>query len=271
MTQLGGNSWGKSAVRVSKMYRGEVADDLSDVTVSILLEGDVEAAHVEGDNQNVLPTDTIRNTVYGLAQEHLSKDLERFGVVLAEHFLSRDTVDQAGVHIEETIWQRETATGFLGGGSVRRLARIGRGRGSYSRGGVSGLVVLKTSGSAFSGFPKDDFTLLAEKEDRLLATSITAEWDYSDLPDDTADTWGLVCRTMIDSFFGESSQSLQQQGYLMGEAVLEAVAEISEISLHLPNQHHLDFDLTRFGLPDHGVVFHPVTEPYGDIALTVRR
>lgn len=271
MATLGANRWGKSEVRVSKVHRGEAADDFSDVTVSVFLEGDVETAYTEGDNRNVLPTDTMRNTIYGLAQEHLTKDLEGFGETLADHFLSLASVDQVRVVLEEIVWQRETGTGFLGGGSVRRLARIGRGRDSHTRGGVSGLVVLKTGGSAFSGFPKDGFTILPEREERILATSITAEWDYVEMPEDTAATWGLACRTIIDSFFTERSESLQHQGYLMGEAVLEAVPEISEISLHLPNQHHLDFDLTRFGLHDNGVVFHPVTEPYGDISLTVRR
>ena len=271
MAGLVGNSWGKSDVRVSKVHRGDLADDFSDVTVSVRLEGDVDAAHTEGDNRNVLPTDTMRNAIYGLAQEHLNKDLEGFGAVLAEHFLSRAFVDQAEVNLEERVWQRETGTGFTGGGSMRRSAQVRRGSDSHTRGGVEGLVVLKTRGSAFSGFPKDEFTILEEKDDRLLATSITSVWEYSRMPADTAATWGLACRTMIDSFFSERSASLQQQGYLMGEAVLGAVAEISEISFHLPNQHHLDFDLTRFGLPDHGVVFHPVTEPYGDITLTVRR
>jgi urate oxidase len=271
MAALGANRWGKSGIRVSKVHRGELADDFSDVTVSIVLEGDVARAHTEGDNRNVLPTDTMRNTVYALAQDHLTRDLEGFAVRLVEHFLSGDTVEQATVELEERVWQRETGTGFLGGGSVRRMARAGRGKDVYDRSGLKGLVVLKTRGSAFSGFPSDQFTTLPEKDDRILATSIDAEWTYSRTPDDTAATWDLVRRSMIDSFFAERSSSVQHQGYLMGEAVLEAVSEISEISLHLPNQHHLDFDLTRFGLPDHGVVFHPVAEPYGDIALTVRR
>lgn len=271
MARLGANRWGKSEVRVSKIHRGDLADDISDVTVSVLLEGDVEAAHTRGDNSRVIPTDTVRNTVYALAQDHLSRDLERFGLVLTDHFLSRDSVRRVSVELRERVWQRETATGFLGGGSVRRVASIARGDDEQSRSGVEGLVVVKTTGSAFTGFPSDEYTTLPEKEDRLLSTAITAEWEYSELPVDTAATWGMVCRTMIDSFFGETSASVQQQGYLMGEAVLGAVSEISEISLHLPNLHHLDFDLTRFDMDDLGVVFHPVSEPYGDISLTVRR
>lgn len=271
MAELGANRWGKSQVRVSKIHRGELADEISDVTVSVLCEGDVAAAHTQGDNSEVLPTDTMKNMVYALAQEHLTRDLEGFAVRLAERFLTRESIRQVAVELKERVWQRETATGFLGGSSVRRIARVSRGEDEEARSGVEDLVVLKTRGSAFTGFPKDEFTVLAEAEDRLLATSISAEWDYHEVPEDTAATWGLVCRTMIDSFFGEWSASLQHQGFLMGEAVLDAVVEISEISLQLPNQHHLHFDLTRFGMDDHATVFHPVSEPYGDIALTVRR
>lgn len=271
MAELGANRWGKSAVRVSKIHRGEAADDISDVTVSVFCEGNVAEAHTEGDNRNVLPTDTMKNTVYALAQEHLTKDLEGFGSRIAEHFLGRDTIHQVRVELVERVWRRETATGFLGGDSVRRLARIARGDEEETVSGVEDLLVLKTRGSAFAGFPKDDLTTLPETEDRLLATSITAEWRYDPVPEDTAAAWGQICRTMIDTFFAEWSASVQHQGYLMGEAVLDAVPEVSVMSLRLPNQHHLSVDLTRFGLDDDGLVFHPVAEPYGDIALTVKR
>ena len=56
---LGANRWGKSEVRVSKVLPG---DEFVDITVQVLLEGDVGPAHTEGDNVNVLPTDTMRNT-----------------------------------------------------------------------------------------------------------------------------------------------------------------------------------------------------------------
>ena len=132
-------------------------------------------------------------------------------------------------------------------------------------------MVLKTRGSAFSGFPSDEFTILPEAEDRLLATSITAEWVYSSLPTDPSNTWGTVRATMVDSFFAVDSASVQHQGYLMGEQVLVVVPEVTEISLRLPNQHHLPFDLSRFGMEWANTVFHPVSEPFGDIYLTVTR
>ncbi len=268
---LGANRWGKSGVRISKVFRGDDGDDFVDLTVQILLEGDVGPAHTEGDNSAVVPTDTMRNTVYGLAQDRLTRDLERFGELLCDHFLANDGVHDAGVAIEERIWGRETAHGFIGGHSERRKVRVARGSEKSTSAGIEGLVVLKTSGSAFEGFPKDEFTILPETSDRLLATSVTADWDYSSIPSDTSATWGLVRRVLVDRFFEDWSASVQHQGYLMGEAVLEAIPEITEIRLRLPNQHHLPFDLTRFGLKWEGTVFHPVSEPFGDIRLTITR
>lgn len=268
---LGDKRWGKSDVRVSKIIRGEDGDDFLDLTVQVMLRGDVGAAFTDGDNRGVVPTDTMRNTVFGMAQEHLTRDLEQFGQVLCDHFLGKDGVDQAAVTIYEKLWARETDTGFIGGGSERRKARVVRGRDETTSAGVDGLVVLKTGDSAFEGFPKDEFTILPETSDRILATSITAGWDYVTIPADTSATWALVRSVLVERFFSDWSASMQHQGYLMGEAVLAAVDEISEISFRLPNQHHLPFDLTRFGLPWENTVFHPVAEPYGDIHLTVTR
>lgn len=268
---LGDNRWGKSEVRVSKVIQGAGGDDFIDVTVQVLLRGDVAAAHIDGDNSAVLPTDTMRNTVYVLAQENLTYDLEGFAGVLADHFVARGGVEGADVTVSQRLWQRTAPTGYIGGGSERRIARVSRGSTSTTLAGVEGLVVLKTRGSTFEGFPRDGYTTLPDAADRLLATSITAEWTYTTLPADTFLTWGVVRTTLIDRFFEDWSASVQHQGYLMGEAVLASVPEVSEISFRLPNQHHLPFDLTRFGLEWNQTVFHPVSEPFGDIYLTVTR
>ena len=268
---LGANQWGKSAVRVSKLLRGPAEDDFVDLTVSVILGGEVAAAFTDGDNSSVLPTDTVRNTIYGLAQEHLSHDLEGFGEILSARFLSREDVTDCQVVLKERIWDRRSPSGFVGGGTERRTATVIRGSRSSTTAGIAGLVLLKTRGSAFSGFPRDEFTALPETSDRILASSVTAEWLYTTVPADTGVTWALVRETLIDRFFTDPSESMQHQGYQMGEAVLEAVPEIAELTLRLPNQHHLPFDLNRFGLADTGTVFHPVSEPYGDISLTLTR
>ena len=271
MAELGKNRWGKSDIRVSKIHRSEDEDDFSDVTVQVLLQGQVELAHTEGDNSGVLPTDTMRNTVYGMAQDHLTRDLEAFGSVLCDQFMTRDDVTGATVTIFERLWARVGPTGFIGGGSERRMARVSQGVESGTWAGIEGLVVLKTTGSAFSGFPRDRFTVLPEADDRILATSVTATWRYKKVPTDTTATWDQARQALVDSFFGDWSASVQHQGWMMAQAMLEAVPEIEEIEFHMPNQHHLPFDIARFGMEYEGTVFQPVSEPYGDIGFTVTR
>lgn len=272
MVRLDENRWGKSEVRVSKIHRLGDEDAISDLTVQVLLQGEVEPAHIEGDNRAVVPTDTMRNTVYCLAQDGLSRDLEGFAGLLCDHFLDSDDVTGATVSISERLWSRVAPTGFTGGGSERRTARVVRGSGeSGVWGGIEGLVVLKTTGSAFVGFPRDRFTVLPEAEDRILATSITATWRYSRLPADTTLAWEKARSTILASFFGEWSASVQNQGWLMAKAVMDAIPEIEQAEFHLPNQHHLPFDVARFGLEPLGSVFQPVSEPYGDIGLSVIR
>jgi urate oxidase len=272
MARLGKNRWGKTDVRVSKIHRSEGQDDFSDISVQVLLEGSVESAHVSGDNTAVLPTDTMRNTVYCMAQGHLTRDLEAFGAVLSDHFLARPEVTGVTVTIAERLWNRIGPTGFVGGGSERRTARVQRGEtGDIVQAGVEGLVVLKTTGSAFGGFPRDQFTVLPDADDRILATSVTATWRYATMPADTTATWDRARQTILDRFFADWSASVQHQGWLMASAVLDAIPEIDEIEFHMPNQHHLPFDLARFGMVHEGTVFHPVSEPYGDIGFTVTR
>lgn len=272
MARLERSRWGKTDVRLSKIHRSDAGDGFSDLSVQVALEGDVEAAYTVGDNSAVLPTDTMRNTVYCLAQEHLDRDLERFARLLCEHFLAGDRVTGASVSVSERLWSRVGATGFVGGGSERRTARVAMaGESSTTWAGVDGLVVLKTTGSSFSGFPRDRFTVLPEAEDRILATSITATWRYATVPEDTTRVWETARETMVERFFADWSASVQHQGWLMAVAVLEAVPEIEEIDFRLPNQHHLPFDVSRFGIEHEGTVFQPVSEPYGDIGLTVSR
>ncbi len=273
MASLGENSWGKSAVRISKVLRGEDQDGFLDLEVQVLMSGDVAAAYHEGDNSAVLPTDTTRNTIYGLAQEQLGADLESFGAVLTRHMLAKDGIESVTASIKGRRWDRETPTGFTGGSSERRLAVVRQSAGGDPEveAGIEGLIVLKTGGSAFTGFPRDEFTILPEAEDRLLSTSINARWAYSSVPADSTGVWNRIRGILLQRFFEDWSASVQHQGWLMAQAVLDSVLEVSSVTFELPNQHHLTFDLDRFGIEDNKTVFHPVSEPYGDIRFTVNR
>lgn len=269
---LGPTRWGKTDVRVSKVFRGGDADDFLDVAVQVLLQGDVAAAYTEGDNSGVVPTDTMRNTVYVLAQDHLEDDVEGFARTLSDHFLAKEGIDSASVAVEQRRWQRTGPTGFIGGSSEVRIGRVeASGGASTTWGGIDGLVVLKTTDSAFAGYPKDEYTILPETDDRLLATSVAAEWRYSTAPADTTAAFDTLRQALLDGFFTGWSASIQHQGWQMGEAMLAAVPEIEEISFRLPNQHHIGFALDRFGITDEGTVFQPTSEPYGDIRFRMTR
>jgi urate oxidase len=136
-------------------------------------------------------------------------------------------------------------------------------------GGIEDLLVLRSSGSAFSGFSRDRFTTLPETEDRILATAVAAEWDYARQPAEQA--WAATRETLLSAFTDHDSPSVQFTLHRMGVAALSADLDLERIQLTLPNRHHLPFDVARFGVEDRGEVFHVTTEPYGLIEATVER
>src|SRR5882672_11292378 len=102
---LAENSYGKSGVRLVKVVRDPDGHTIKDLTVDIALEGDFEAAHVTGDNSLVLPTDTMKNTVYALAKQQPVDAIEDFAILLGEHFLQvSQATERARVHIVEHAW-----------------------------------------------------------------------------------------------------------------------------------------------------------------------
>lgn len=272
MSRLDASSWGKSSVRVSKIHRHGNRHEFTELTVNVQLTGKVQAAYLDADNAGVLPTDTVRNTTYALAHEHLGSDVEDFARTLARHFLGKDGISGASVELSGARWERHGPTGFIGGTSERRTVRLSiTDEGEELWAGIAGLVVLKTTDSAFLGFPRDEYTTLAETDDRILATTVEAEWRYEPAPDDPTATWEEIRQKLLDGFFGGWSASVQHQGWQMADLVLEAVPEVAEISFRLPNQHHLGYDLGRFGVSDDNRVFQPTSEPFGDIRFRVVR
>ena len=95
MIELGPNRYGKAAIRLVRVGRDTTPHRLRDLTVAIALEGDFTAAHVDGDNSLVVATDTMKNTAYALAAEHLTGSVEDFATVLGRHFLDFDQVDRS--------------------------------------------------------------------------------------------------------------------------------------------------------------------------------
>ena len=271
--------YGKSEVRLVKVSRRPDGHDLCDLTVDIGLEGDLEAAYVDGDNTGLVATDTMRNVVYALAKEHPIEEIESFGARLAQHFLdSGPGVTRARVHIVEHPWTRLQVGGHphehafeRGSGGNRVATVVSGGDEPQLEAGIDDLFVLRTTGSGWEGFQRDRYTSLADTSDRILATIITARWSYLEASIDFGASWRAVRQTILESFADHYSPSVQFTLHHMGQAVLAARPEVQRISFSLPNRHHLLYDLGRFGLENDNEIFHATSEPYGLIEGTVER
>lgn len=275
---LGDNQYGKAETRVVRVTRSGDRHEIKDLNVSVWLSGDFAASHLTGDNSKVVPTDTQKNTVFAFAGEPIG-EIEDFGLRLARHFVgAHASVHRARVAIEEYPWTRIAVGGkphphaFLRGGQEKRLTMVTcTDDAAWVVAGVSDMVVLKSAGSEFSGFPKDRYTTLPETKDRILATAVTARWRYVGVEHDWAESFDESRRILLETFATRHSLALQQTLYAMGEAVLAARPEVAEIRLSMPNRHHFAVDLEPFGLANDNEVFFAADRPYGLIEGTVLR
>lgn len=279
--RLGANTYGKSESRVVRIVRDTARHEIRDLNVSTSLRGDFEAAHVAGDQAAVLPTDSQKNTAFAYAKEHGVDSIEDYALALGQRLLEA-TPAARGCHtrVEEFSWDRietgEASGGhdhaFVRRGGEVRTTEVDHGPdGVTVTSGLTDLVVLKSTGSEFRGFLKDDYTTLPETDDRILATSLTASWRWSGLDVDWNTTHTQVRATLLQTFATTYSRALQETLWLMGRAVLEQHDGIAEISFSAPNKHHLLVDLSPFGVANDGEVFIAADRPYGLIEATITR
>lgn len=275
---LGDNQYGKAETHVVRVSRSGATHDITDFNVSVALAGDFAASHLTGDNSRVVPTDTQKNTVFAFAKEAPGEP-EEFGLRLARHF-ARDfeSVQRARVHIEAFPWARIEAGGrphphaFVRAGLEKRLATVTCTRDAeWVVAGIADLVVLKSTGSEFHGFPRDRYTTLEETSDRILATALTVRWRYAGSDVEWAAAFTRVRAVLLETFAVKHSLALQQTLYAMGEAVLEARQDIVEVRLSMPNKHHFVVNLEPFGMANENEVFYASDRPYGLIEGTVTR
>jgi urate oxidase len=270
---LASNNYGKSRVRVVKVTRHADRHDLAELTVNVQFEGAFDAVHLSGDNSSVLPTDTMKNTVNALAKAWSGEQIEDFGCQLTDHFL-RDNrqVSRSRIEIKQTEWTRMAPHAFTRGSDEKRTTRVTATRTSVGiESGIENLIVLKTSGSAFEGYKKDRYTTLKETTDRIFATAITATWTYRSPQVAFGPCWRKARAAILKTFIERDSPSVQHTAYAMGEAALQAVEDITEIRLSLPNKHCLLIDMAPFGLDNHNEIFVPTDEPYGLIEVSLHR
>jgi urate oxidase len=276
---LAQSAYGKSGIRLLQVARGANRDNLRDLTVSIQFNGRYDESFTHGDNSAVLPTDTMKNTVYALAAREPVQDPEPFALTLARHFLSRNPrLVRVRVDVSEHLWnrlprgEREDGHSFQRVGPESRTAAVQAHRSRTIAGaGVSDLLILKSAHSAFAGFLRDEFTTLPDTRDRLLATSLTARWRYRDPDIEFGSAWHAVRRLLLEVFAEHHSESVQHTLYAMGQAVLDSIDDVTAIHLVMPNKHHLPVDLSRLGQENRNEIFVPTDEPYGLIEATLVR
>jgi urate oxidase len=275
-TVLGANQYGKAENRVVRIVRDTPRHEIHDLNVSTSLRGEFTAAHTHGDQSQVLPTDTQKNTAFAYAKLHGISSIEDYALALGRRLLeATPAAHEAEVRVEEYAWDRLGDHSFVRRGGAVRTCVVTVGRGSTRvESGVKELVVLNSTDSEFKGFLKDEFTTLPEADDRILATSLVATWRHAGTDVDWNASYDVALERILTTFAGTYSRALQESLYAMGTAVLEADDEIVDISFAAPNKHHFLVDFSGFdvpGLTNDGEVFIAADRPYGLIEATVVR
>jgi urate oxidase len=282
---LGQNQYGKAETRVVRVYREDSGrHEIRDLNVTTSLRGEFGAAYTRGDQSSVLPTDSQKNTCFAFARRDGTREIEDYALELARHFVDDiEPVTAARVEVDEYRWERISAAGqehshaFVRAGQEVRTAAVtvtGKqpGQQAWVISGLKDLVILKSTGSEFSGFLKDRYTTLPETSDRILATALTARWRHATAAPRAWDSvHAQVRQLLLDRFALVYSRALQQSLWEMGKAVLAARDDIAEIRLSAPNRHHFLADLEPFGLDNPGAVYYASDRPYGLIQCAVTR
>jgi urate oxidase len=269
--RMGPNQYGKAEIRLMKVDRDQARHVLHDLTVSVVLAGDMDRVHVDGDNSPVLPTDTQKNTAYAFAREHGVGEIEDFAALLARHFVATQVaVRLATVTVDEHAWERLADHSFARSGRETRTATVRYdGDRLEVRSGLRDLVLLSSTASEFRGFATDRWTTLPETDDRILCTSVDARWRHTAPQADWRASYDAVRSALTTAFADTYSHSLQHTLYAMGARVVSTCHGVAEVRLRLPNRHHILVDLAPFGLENPHEVFHVDDRPYGLIEGTV--
>ncbi|XP_072176637.1 uricase-like [Diadema setosum] len=278
--------YGKSGVKLLRLRTEGNVHHVKELEVSVHLSLESKKDFKFGDNSDIIPTDTQKNTVYALAKLVGVRSPEQFGQELCRHFLSSFRhVNAVRVHIEEAPWRRIEKGGaahvhaFVWSPECTRFCDLVQKRGGLVQvwAGIKDLKVLKTTQSGFVGFIKDKYTSLPEVKDRVFSTVVYARWRYSTLYGlDEDKAWQHAKDVILDTFAGPPSTgvyspSVQQTLYLAEEKIMKLVPQVGEVTMEMPNVHYFLADLKKIGLKNDNEVLMPTDKPYGLIRASVTR
>ncbi len=280
MARLGENRYGKSSVRLSRITRLTDRNEFDEWTVHVMLHGDFEASFTKADNSTILPTDTMKNTVYFVARDSRATTIEDFAKELGDYFLDNNPqVTRVSIEVHEKAWERlivdgapDATTFKMGGPELNTVSAAREKSGAWAvTSGVDGLTILKTKKSAFTGYIVDKLTTLKPTTDRIFGTRATVTWDYAADAPDYSQARARIVAALLKEFAAHNSMSVQHTLFDMGKTALEAAPEIARIHLSMPNLHYLLADLKPFGQDNPNHIFVPIDEPHGTIEATIER
>ncbi|RDW89485.1 uricase [Coleophoma cylindrospora] len=287
--------YGKDNVRVYKVERDEKTgvQTVTEMTVCVLLEGAIDVSYTVADNSVVVATDSMKNTIYIKAKENPVTPPELFASILGTHFVETyPHITTANIKIVTHRWTRMTIDGkphphsfYRDGAETRNVeAVIRKGKGIDIRSGIVGLLVLKSTGSQFHGFVRDEYTTLPETWDRILSTEVDCGWAWKTFSGMAAvravvpkfdKAWSDARSITMETFAKEDSPSVQNTMYKMCSSILKAAPEVEAVDYALPNKHYFEIDLSwHKGTQNTGKnaeVYAPQSGPNGLIKVTVGR
>ncbi|WVW86210.1 urate oxidase [Kwoniella bestiolae CBS 10118] len=299
--------YGKQLVKVARVVREGDQHFIVEYVIRALLEGDIETSYTEADNSVVVATDSIKNTcnIFAKTSPHVL-NAPVFALHLGIHFVTKYAhITKSFIDIEQLKWSRIEVNGkphkwsFVRDGDEKSLVEcvVDASAGKESikgelKVGMKDLLVLKTSGSAFENFVRDEYTTLGEVSDRIFSTSVSIQSSIS-LPPNiplTIDNLGEIAKELnfpkltgqitkdvLETFAEDESASVQATMYITMQNILKSCPAVKETSMQLPNKHYIPINLSAFNL-DNGLgkdggaeVFHPTADPSGYITATVTR
>ncbi|TFK34274.1 hypothetical protein BDQ12DRAFT_763714 [Crucibulum laeve] len=286
--------YGKDKVRVFRVVREGKWHHIVEYNVTALLEGDIATSYTEADNSVVVATDSIKNITYYIAKiSPYILNAEKFAIHLGTFFVSKYThIHKAFITVEQLRWSRISVPGeqlaaedhshaFFRDGDDKRVVNVEIDATAskstltaHVSSGISDLLVLKSTGSAFTSFVRDEYTTLVEVDDRILSTSVDLTYKFAPLqiepPKDEkkldfvvpvkkgqegyeGSVWdeevpSRARKATLETFAVDESASVQATLYKMAQRVIAENASIKDVTYKLPNKHYIPVDMKYLGV-----------------------
>jgi urate oxidase len=277
-------SYGKAHVLFYRLGGRDVAPLAASVDIDVFGKRFV-SAYTEGDNREVIATDTMKNFIYAMAAEYTGSTLLGLCAFLGRRFIETYPLMEA-LRVTAREVPLDAAAGERGPSDVlfrstrgdRAVAQVavdgvgGKPEITAARSGWEDMALVKTTGSSFATFARDDYTTLPDLTDRPLTIRMSVYWRYGDLKDGVAEGPGFLgpraVRDEIERIFHDfNSRSIQHLVHEIGARLFAAHPQLAEIEFVAENH-----------TPDHvrdgagGVrIFAEPRATFGKIGLVLKR